>query len=122
MALIAAEGGILIYLRQEGRGIGLTNKLKAYALQEEGLDTVDANLKLGLPVDSRNYAVAYQMLKHMGIDAVKLLTNNPHKVDAMTQFGIQVAERVPLLVSSTPDNQQYLKTKKEKLGHFLVIK
>lgn len=122
LALIAAHGGVLIYLRQEGRGIGLTNKLKAYALQEEGFDTVDANVKLGLPVDSRNYGVAYQILKHMGISAVKLLTNNPHKVEAMTQYGINVTERVPLLVQSTPDNQMYLKTKKEKLGHFLVIK
>ena len=122
LALIAAKGGVLIYLRQEGRGIGLTNKLKAYALQEQGFDTVDANVELGLPVDSRNYGVAYQILKHMGIKSVKLLTNNPHKVDAMAQYGINVTERVPLLVQSTPDNQMYLKTKKEKLGHFLVIK
>lgn len=122
LAIIAAEGGVLIYLRQEGRGIGLTNKLKAYALQDEGFDTVDANVQLGLPVDSRNYGVAYQILKHMGITSVRLLTNNPHKVDAMTQYGINVTERIPLLVASTPDNKMYLKTKKEKLGHFLVIK
>ena len=120
LSLIAAEGGVLIYLRQEGRGIGLTNKLKAYALQEEGFDTVDANVQLGLPVDSRNYGVAYQILKHMDISAVRLLTNNPHKVDAMTHYGIHIAERMPLLVPSTPDNQVYLKTKKEKLGHFLA--
>ena len=122
LALIAAEGGVLIYLRQEGRGIGLTNKLKAYALQEEGYDTVDANVELGLPVDSRNYGVAFQILKHMQINAVRLLTNNPHKVEAMTQYGITVTERIPLLVPATPDNQTYLKTKQEMLGHFLVIK
>ena len=122
LALIAANGGVLIYLRQEGRGLGLTNKLKAYALQEEGFDTVDANVQLGLPVDSRNYGVAYQILKHMGISEVRLLTNNPHKVEAMTKYGIQVTERVPLLVPSTAENEAYLKTKQEKLGHFLVIK
>lgn len=122
LALIAAEGGILIYLRQEGRGIGLANKLKAYALQDEGFDTVDANVELGLPVDSRNYAVAFQILKYMGMHEIKLLTNNPHKVEAMTQYGINVVERLPLLVPSTPDNKMYLKTKQEKLGHFLVIK
>ena len=122
LSLIAAEGGVLIYLRQEGRGIGLTNKLKAYALQEKGYDTVDANVELGLPVDSRNYAVAFQILKQMGIDRVRLLTNNPHKVDAMAQYGIQVTERVPLLVNTTPENQTYLRTKQEKLGHFLTVK
>ncbi len=122
LALIASEGGVLIYLRQEGRGIGLTNKLKAYALQEQGYDTVDANVKLGLPVDNRNYAVAFQILKHMGITSVRLLTNNPHKVDAMTQYGIEVIERVSLLVSPTRDNETYLKTKREKLGHFLANK
>ncbi|HBI21550.1 MAG TPA: bifunctional 3,4-dihydroxy-2-butanone-4-phosphate synthase/GTP cyclohydrolase II [Legionella sp.] len=122
LSLIAAQGGVLIYLRQEGRGIGLTNKLKAYALQEKGYDTVDANVELGLPVDSRNYAVAFQILKHMKIDRVRLLTNNPHKVEAMTQYGIQVTERVPLLVNTTPENQTYLRTKQEKLGHFLAVK
>lgn len=122
LALIAAQGGVLIYLRQEGRGIGLTNKLKAYALQEEGYDTVDANVQLGLPIDSRNYGVAFQILKHMNINEVRLLTNNPHKVEAMTQYGIQVTERIPLLVSATPENKTYLKTKQEKLGHFLVVK
>ena len=122
LALIAGEGGVLIYLRQEGRGVGLTNKLKAYALQEKGYDTVDANVELGLPVDSRNYGVAYQILKHMNISTVKLLTNNPHKVEAMTHYGIKVAERVSLLVPATPENQMYLKTKQEKLGHFLERK
>ncbi|MDP3269283.1 MAG: 3,4-dihydroxy-2-butanone-4-phosphate synthase [Legionella sp.] len=118
---IAAEGGILIYLRQEGRGIGLVNKLKAYALQEQGLDTVEANLKLGLPADDRNYAVAYQILKQLGVESVRLLTNNPLKVAAVVHFGIKVSERIPLEVIPTNENRGYLKTKKEKLGHFLAI-
>ena len=122
LALIGAEGGILIYLRQEGRGIGLANKLKAYALQEQGYDTVDANVELGLPVDNRDYAVAYQILKHMGVDVVRLLTNNPTKASAMTDYGIQVSERISLASEPTHENRAYLKTKQEKLGHILAIK
>lgn len=121
MALIGEAGGILIYLRQEGRGIGLANKLKAYALQEQGYDTVDANLQLGLPVDDRDYAVAYQILKSMGVDVIRLLTNNPSKVAAITQHGIKVSERISLAVEPTDDNRAYLKTKQEKLGHILAI-
>ena len=121
MDLISAEGGILIYLRQEGRGIGLANKLKAYALQEQGYDTVDANVELGLPVDDRDYAVAYQMLKYMGTDVVRLLTNNPHKVVAMEKYGVTVSERISLSVKPTDENRAYLKTKKEKLGHILTL-
>ncbi len=117
--LIGAEGGVLIYLRQEGRGIGLANKLKAYALQEQGYDTVDANIELGLPVDSRDYVVAFQILKHLGIASLRLLTNNPLKVDAMSRYGLQVTERIPLAVEPTEENRGYLKTKKDKLGHFL---
>lgn len=117
---IAAEGGVLIYLRQEGRGIGLANKLKAYALQEQGLDTVDANLKLGLPADDRNYAVAYQILKYLGIEAIRMLTNNPLKIAAMERYGIN-AERVSLEIEPTDENRGYLKTKKQKLGHLLAI-
>lgn len=121
LALIAAEGGALIYLRQEGRGIGLANKLKAYALQEQGMDTVEANLKLGFPVDSRNYAVAYQIIKYLGIEVVRLLTNNPEKVEAIRQYGIQVKERISLHVASTDENRRYLLTKKDKMGHLLAI-
>ncbi|HHF7368043.1 TPA: 3,4-dihydroxy-2-butanone-4-phosphate synthase [Legionella bozemanae] len=121
LALIAAEGGVLIYLRQEGRGIGLANKLKAYALQEQGWDTVDANHQLGLPVDSRNYAIAYQILKYFGIDAIRLLTNNPSKIAAVDHYGIKVMERVPLEIEPTKESHRYLKTKKEKLGHLLAI-
>ncbi len=121
LSLIAAEGGVLIYLRQEGRGIGLANKLKAYALQEQGWDTVDANHQLGLPVDSRNYAIAYQMLKYFGIDAIRLLTNNPSKIAAVDRYGIKVMERVPLEIEPTKESHRYLKTKKEKMGHLLAI-
>ncbi|WP_412754870.1 3,4-dihydroxy-2-butanone-4-phosphate synthase [Legionella donaldsonii] len=118
---IADEGGILLYLRQEGRGIGLANKLKAYALQEQGFDTVDANLQLGLPADNRNYAVAFQILKYLGVDTLRLLTNNPHKVEAIEKYGLKVSERVPLLIRPTQENRDYLKTKQEKLGHLLTV-
>lgn len=122
LALIAKEGGVLIYLRQEGRGIGLVNKLKAYALQDQlGLDTVEANLQLGLPADKRDYAIAYQILRHLGINAIRLLTNNPLKIEAIERFGIQVQERIPLEMAATEENKEYLKTKKNKLGHFLTI-
>ncbi|KTD03335.1 bifunctional 3,4-dihydroxy-2-butanone-4-phosphate synthase/GTP cyclohydrolase II [Fluoribacter gormanii] len=121
LSLIAAEGGILIYLRQEGRGIGLANKLKAYALQEQGWDTVDANHQLGLPADSRNYAIAYQILKYFGIDAIRLLTNNPSKIAAVDRYGVKVMERVPLEIEPTKESHRYLKTKKEKMGHLLAI-
>jgi len=119
MALIAKEGGVLIYLRQEGRGIGLANKLKAYALQEEGYDTVEANIKLGLPVDNRDYAVAFQILKYLGMDVIRLLTNNPNKVKSITDYGINVSERISLTIEPTAENSSYLKTKKDKLGHIL---
>lgn len=118
---IADEGGILLYLRQEGRGIGLANKLKAYALQEQGFDTVDANLQLGLPADNRNYAVAFQILKYLGVDTLRLLTNNPHKVEAIEKYGLKVSERVPLLIRPTQENRDYLRTKQEKLGHLLTV-
>ena len=121
LSLIGEAGGIIIYLRQEGRGIGLANKLKAYALQDEGFDTVDANLQLGLPVDNRDYAVAYQILHYMGVQSLRLLTNNPHKVSAMAQYGLHVVERVPLKVEITPQNRAYLMTKQQKLGHYLSI-
>lgn len=122
LSKIADEGGVLIYLRQEGRGIGLVNKLKAYALQEEGLDTVEANLKLGLPIDNRDYSIAYQILKYFGISSIRMLTNNPLKISELEKFGIHVTERIPLESTPTVDNQKYLKTKQQKLGHLLTLK
>ncbi|KTD51612.1 riboflavin biosynthesis protein RibA [Legionella quinlivanii] len=121
LAQLSQEGGLLIYLRQEGRGIGLKNKLKAYALQDKGLDTVEANLNLGFAADSRDYAMAYQILKHFGIDSLRLLTNNPEKVIALEKYGIKVTERVPLLIPPVAANRNYLKVKKQKLGHLLSI-
>lgn len=118
---IAQEGGVLIYLRQEGRGIGLANKLKAYELQEKGLDTVDANLKLGLPVDKRDYAMAYQILRHLKVDSIRLLTNNPSKIEDLEKYGIKVVERISAQMPPTMENHFYLKTKKDRLGHFLNL-
>lgn len=115
---IAEEGrGILVYLRQEGRGIGLTNKVHAYALQDEGLDTVDANLHLGLPADGRTYAVAAAILNDQGVKQIRLLTNNPQKVLDLETGKIEVVERVPHEFTPRPENQGYLKTKADKLGH-----
>ncbi|MDP3560185.1 MAG: GTP cyclohydrolase II [Legionellaceae bacterium] len=117
---ISTEGGVLIYLRQEGRGIGLSNKLKAYALQEQGYDTVEANIALGLPADKRNYGIAYQLLKYFGINKIRLLTNNPQKIESIQQYGVSV-ERESLIIEPTNDNCNYLKAKQEKLGHLLSL-
>lgn len=114
-----AKNGILIYLNQEGRGIGLINKIKAYALQEKGLDTIDANNALGLPSDARDYKVAAEILKDLNIKTINLLTNNPAKIDQLSKYGIVVNKRIPLEVTPNNVNQQYLKTKKIKLGHKL---
>ena len=109
--------GVVLYLRQEGRGIGLINKLKAYALQDEGLDTVEANLRLGFPADLRNFEVAAQMLSQLGVDAVRLMTNNPRKVATLEKHGVKVIERVPVRSPSQSENHHYLATKALKLGH-----
>ncbi|MGH6646666.1 GTP cyclohydrolase II [Aquabacterium sp.] len=109
--------GMVLYLRQEGRGIGLINKLKAYALQDEGLDTVEANLRLGFPADLRNFEVAAQMLSQLGVDAVRLMTNNPRKVATLEKHGVKVVERVPVRSPSQAENHHYLATKALKLGH-----
>lgn len=120
LELIArAEAGVLLYLRQEGRGIGLANKIRAYALQDAGLDTVDANLALGLPVDRREYASAAAILRHLGLRRVRLLTNNPLKHAALEQHGLEVVERVPLMVPPNPTNHRYLRTKARRMGHLL---
>lgn len=116
---IANEGGALLYLRQEGRGIGLTNKIKAYALQEQGMDTVEANQHLGFSADEREYAIAAQILKTLKLTKIRLLTNNPEKVAALKHFGITVTESIPLQTQATDDNIRYLKIKQEKLGHQL---
>lgn len=109
--------GVLLYLRQEGRGIGLTKKISAYALQEQGLDTVEANLALGLPEDMRDYRVAADMLLDLGVRRARLLTNNPAKIEGLRSNGIEVVERVPLGISPNPSNLAYLRTKREKMGH-----
>jgi len=115
---IAHEGrGALFYLRQEGRGIGLLNKIKAYRLQDEGADTVEANERLGFGADMRDYSILRPMFEHLGIQSVRLMTNNPRKVAALEELGIVVAERVPLQCDSNPHNEKYLQTKGAKLGH-----
>lgn len=117
---IAAEGrGVLLYLRQEGRGIGLVNKIRAYALQQAGADTVDANRLLGLPDDARDYQVAADLLARLGVRQVRLLTNNPAKVTALQALGIEVSERVPLPITPNAHNADYLQTKRRRMGHYL---
>jgi 3,4-dihydroxy 2-butanone 4-phosphate synthase/GTP cyclohydrolase II len=116
-----APSGVLLYLPQEGRGIGLANKIRAYALQDQGLDTVDANLALGLPVDRRDYAAAAHILLSLGLRQVRLLTNNPLKTAALERYGVHVAERVPLTIPPNPVNHRYLHTKASRMGHLLAF-
>ena len=118
LAAIAKEGrGAVLYLRQEGRGIGLMNKIRAYALQDKGADTVEANEQLGFGADLREYAICETMLEHLGIKKVRLMTNNPRKVKALEEHGIEVVERIALQPGRNPFNESYLKTKSGKLGH-----
>jgi 3,4-dihydroxy 2-butanone 4-phosphate synthase/GTP cyclohydrolase II len=120
MAMIEREGeGVLLYLSQEGRGIGLLNKLKAYRLQEDGLDTVDANLKLGLPADLRDYGIGAQILGDLGLTSIRILTNNPKKIKGLEGYGLSVSDQVPIEAVSNPHNEDYLRAKRDKMGHTL---
>ena len=117
---IATEGcGAVLYLRQEGRGIGLGNKIRAYALQEQGVDTVDANLRLGFEADARKYTIATEMLADLGVSSVALLTNNPEKVEALREDGVIVARRVPMNIEPNDHNRDYLDTKVQRMGHLI---
>jgi 3,4-dihydroxy 2-butanone 4-phosphate synthase/GTP cyclohydrolase II len=123
MSMVEKEGkGIVLYMNQEGRGIGLLNKLKAYKLQEEGLDTVEANLQLGFKMDERDYGVGAQILRDLGVSKIRLLSNNPKKRAGLIGYGLEIVENVAIEIASNEHNQFYLKTKKDKLGHTLNLK
>jgi 3,4-dihydroxy 2-butanone 4-phosphate synthase / GTP cyclohydrolase II len=120
MKMVEDEGkGVVLYMNQEGRGIGLLNKLKAYKLQEAGMDTVEANLHLGFPMDKRDYGVGAQILRHLNISKLKLISNNPKKRAALSGYGLEIVDTVPIRIAPNPHNEKYLKTKKDKMGHSL---
>ena len=119
LKMIGQEGGVLLYLRQEGRGIGLINKLKAYQLQDAGLDTAAANVHLGFPEDGRNYQMAIDMLKQLNIPKIRLLTNNPLKVNALENQGVEIEARIPIVIKPQIENEFYLQTKKMRMGHLI---
>jgi 3,4-dihydroxy 2-butanone 4-phosphate synthase/GTP cyclohydrolase II len=121
MELIAQEGkGAVVYLDQEGRGIGLLNKLRAYALQDSGADTVQANERLGFAPDLRNYGIGAQILRDLGLSSIRIMTNNPRKLVGLDGYGLEIAERVPLLADPNHENRSYLQVKRDKLGHLFT--
>ena len=123
LRLMESEGlAVLLYMQQEGRGIGLVNKLRAYELQEKGKDTVEANIELGFQPDLRDYGIGAQILSDLGVRKIKLLTNNPKKVVGLHGYGLEIIERIPIEIPSNPTNEKYLKTKRDKLGHLLLVK
>jgi len=115
----ANKTGIILYMNQEGRGIGLVNKLKAYKLQEDGMDTVEANLHLGFPMDKRDYGVGAQILRYLGVSRLKLISNNPKKRTGLAGYGLEIVDTIPIQIASNPHNERYLNTKRDKLGHTL---
>lgn len=119
LQIAAKEQGVVLYLRQEGRGIGLINKLKAYNLQDQGLNTADANVHLGLEIDSRQYGIAVEIMKDLGIHSIHLMTNNPLKIEAIEESSIKVASRVPIVIPAKEENEAYLETKEKLMGHLL---
>ncbi len=121
MKMVEVEGkGVILYMNQEGRGIGLINKLKAYKLQEEGMDTVEANLHLGFGMDERDYGVGAQILRSLGVTKLKLMSNNPRKRAGLKGYGLEIVDIVPIEVAPNPHNEKYLKTKRDKLGHEIL--
>lgn len=118
--MVAREGtGVILYMRQEGRGIGFANKIHAYELQDSGLDTVEANKKLGFAADLREYGVGAQILSDLGLRKVRLITNNPRKVVGLEGYGLEIVERIPVVVPATKHSEKYLRTKREKMGHII---
>jgi len=122
LRIISKKGGVLMYMPQEGRGIGLLNKIKAYELQDKGMDTVEANEKLGFKADVRDYTIGAQILADLGLSTIRLLTNNPRKIEGLEKYGLEIVERTPILTRPNKTNQKYLKTKMQKLGHYLEEK